>query len=102
MKTVPVWIARALALGWLATAGAGVAMPGGHPPAWYVAGGAVVLLSFVLAPIGAGTAVVLMRRARRDGTSTPRGTVAAGWLNLVFLVVAIVLWLLFAWEATRR
>ena len=77
-------------------------MRGGHPPAWYVVGGAVVLLSFVLAPIGAGAAVVLMRRARRDGTSTPRLTVAAGWLNIGFLIVAIGLWFLFAWEAARR
>jgi hypothetical protein len=99
---VPAWIAGALALGWLAAAGAAVVLPNGHPPAWYVVGGTVVLLSFVLAPIGVGVALVAMWRARRAGTSAPRLTVPALWLNMVFLAVAIFLWFLFAWEAARR
>jgi hypothetical protein len=102
IRKAAVWIAGALALGWIVTAGSAVALPGGHPPSWYFVGGLVVLLSFPLAPIGAGAALVVMRRARREGTIVPRLTVAALWLNLLFLVAAIVLWCVFVWAAARR
>lgn len=96
------WIAGALALGWLATAGAAVALPGGHPPWAYFVGSAVVLLSFVMAPIGAGAALAEVWRARRQGTRTPHLAVAALGLNALFLVVAITLWFWIRWEASRR
>jgi hypothetical protein len=96
------WIAGALALGWLTTALVAVALPGGHPPWAYYVGGAVVLLSFAMAPIGAGAALVRVWRARREATRTPRLAVAALVLNALFLVVAITLWLWMRWEAMRR
>lgn len=98
---VAAWIAVALAFGWLATAGA-LAFPGGHPPLAYFVGAGVVLVSFVIAPIGAGAAVADLWRARRHGTRTPRIAVAALGLNLLFLMVAIGLWFWFQWEASRR
>jgi hypothetical protein len=61
---VAAWIAGALALGWFTTAGVAVALPNGHPPWAFYVGGAVVLLSFVMAPIGAVAALVSVRRAR--------------------------------------
>jgi hypothetical protein len=99
--TVATWIAGALAFGWIATAGS-LAFSGGHPPLTYVVGAGVVLVSFVIAPIGAGTALVDLWRARRQGASTPRLAVAALGLNLLFLVVAVGLWFWFRWEASRR
>jgi hypothetical protein len=61
-----------------------------------------VLLSFLMAPIGAGAAVARVWRARRQGTRTPRLAVAALALNALFLVVAITLWFWIRWEASRR
>ena len=98
---VAAWIAGALALGWLATAGA-LAFPGGHPPLAYVVGAGVVLVSFVIAPIGAVAALADLWRARRQGTRAPRLAVAALGLNLLFLVVAVTLWFWIRWEASRR
>jgi hypothetical protein len=99
---VAAWIAAALALGWFTTAGVAVALPNGHPPWAFYVGGAVVLLSFVMAPIGAGAALVSVRRARRQATRTPRLVVAALGLNALFLIVAIILWWLVLWQASRR
>ena len=101
LSKVAAWIARALALGWLAAVGA-LAFPGGHPPWAYVVGAGVVLVSFVIAPIGAGTALADLWRARRQGTTTPRVAVSALGLNLLFLVVAVTLWLWILREAARR
>jgi hypothetical protein len=95
------WIAAALAFGWLATAGA-LAFPGGHPPWAYFVGASVVLVSFLIAPIGAGAALADVWRARRHGTKAPRPAVVALGLNLLFLVVAITLWFWIRWVATRR
>jgi len=99
---VAAWIAAALAFGWLATAGVAVALPGGHPPWAYFVGSAVVLVSYMIAPIGVGTALAELRRVRRQGTRTPRLAVAALGLNALFLVVAITLWFWIRWEASRR
>jgi hypothetical protein len=96
------WIAGALALGWLTTAGVAVALPGGHPPWAYYIGSAVVLLSFVMAPIGAGAALVSVWRDRRQAARTPRLALAALGLNAMFLVVALTLWFWLWWEASRR
>jgi hypothetical protein len=96
------WIAGILAFGWLITAGVAVTMPGGHPPGAYFAGSIVVLLSFVMAPIGAGAALVELRRALRHAARPPRLAVAALGLNALFLVVAIALWLWISWAASRR
>jgi hypothetical protein len=98
---VAAWTAGALALGWLVTAGS-LAFPGGHPPLTYVVGMGVVLASFVIAPIGAGAALVDLWRARRQNTSTPRLAVAGLALNLLFLAVAVGLWFWIRWEASRR
>ena len=99
---VAAWIAGALAFGWLATAGVAVAFPRGHPPWAFYVGGAVVLVSFVLAPIGVGAAVADLRRARPQGTRMPRLAVAALALNALFLLVALGLWFWIQWEASRR
>ena len=98
---VSVWIVGALAFGWLATAVA-LAFPGGHPPLAYVVGAGVVLVSFLMAPIGAGAALVAVHRARRQRANVPRLAVAALGLNLLFLTVAIALWFWLQWEAARR
>ena len=98
---VAAWIAGALAAGWLATAGA-IAFPGGHPPLAYVVGAGVVLVSFVIAPIGALAALTDLWRARRRGTTIPRLAMAALGLNLLFLALAVTLWFWFRWEAARR
>ena len=98
---VAAWIAGAIAFGWLATAGA-LAFPGGHPPFAYFVGASVVLVSFLIAPIGAGAALADLWRARRQGTRTPRLTVAALGLNLLFLVAAAALWFWIRWVASRR
>jgi hypothetical protein len=98
---VAAWIAAALTVGWLATAGA-LAFPGGHPPLVYVVGAGVVLVSFLIAPVGAGAALVSLWRARRGGTTTPLLTRAALGLNLLYLGVSIALWLWFRLLAARR
>lgn len=95
------WIAGALAFGWLATAGSLVAYPEGHPPLAYVVGAGVVLASFVIAPIGAGAALVELWRARRQGSTAPPLVGTALGLNLLFLAVAIGLWFWMQWAASR-
>ena len=102
LSKVSAWISGALAFGWLATVAAVFALPGGHPPSAYFIGGAVVLLSFVMAPIGAGMALLSMRRSRRARTNATRLTVSALWLNTLLLLWAIFLWFFFVWEASRR
>ncbi|HET9725450.1 MAG TPA: hypothetical protein VFP28_00950, partial [Gemmatimonadales bacterium] len=68
------WTAGAIAFGWLLTA-ASLLYGEGHPPAWWVMGEGVMLLSFVLAPIGAIAALVALRRGQRSGPGpTGRGT----------------------------
>ena len=99
LLTVAVWIAGALTLGWLTTAGA-VAFGGkGHPPLWYYLGAGVVLASFLLAPIGTGAALAGLLRARRQGIGASRRPLALFGLNLLFLLVAagIAVWI---WLAT--
>ena len=96
------WTAGALALGWLGTAAAGLALPGGHPPAAFVCGEGMVLASFLIAPIGMGAASVELWRARRRGTEGPPRAAAMLGLNLLFLLVAVALWLSIWSEATRR
>jgi hypothetical protein len=98
---VAAWIAGPLGFGWLATAGA-LAFPDGHPPLAYFVGAGVVLMSFLIAPIGAGAALADLWRARRQGTRTPRLAVAALGLNLLLLVVAVAMWLWIRWVASRR
>ena len=98
---VAVCIAGALAFGWVATAGA-LAIPGGHPPLVYVVGAGVVLVSFVVAPIGAGATLAHLWRARRQAIRPSRLAAAALVLNLLFLVVAVTLWFWMQWEASRR
>ena len=96
------WTAGALALGWLGTAAAGLAFPGGHPPVVFVCGEGMVLASLLIAPIGVGAASVELWRAQRRGTGAPPLATAVLGLNLLFLLVAIALWLWIWWEATRR
>ena len=98
---VAAWIAGALTFGWLATAAA-LLFRGGHPPLAYVVGASVVLVSFLLAPIGAGMALTDLWRSRRQHTVAPRLTVAALGLNLLFLLVAVSSWFWIRWEAARR
>jgi hypothetical protein len=89
LLAVAAWIAGALTLGWLTTAGA-VAFGGkGHPPLWYYLGAAVVLASYLLAPIGSGAALAGLLRARREGTRASRLPWAWFGLNLLFLLVAV-------------
>jgi hypothetical protein len=98
---VATWIAGAIAFGWLATA-ASVAFRGGHPPMFYVVGMGVVILSFVIAPIGAAAAVAELWRARHGEAGTSRLAVIALAMNLVFLAVAIGVWFWMDWLARRR
>jgi len=98
---VAMWTAGAIALGWLVTVASGAVFPGGHPPTWYVVGAGVVLASFVAAPIGTGAALTDLWRARRAGTGSPPMMWALLGFNLVFLAVAVGLWLWFQWAATR-
>jgi hypothetical protein len=99
---VATWMAGALTLGWLGTAAAGLALPGGHPPAVFVFGEGMVLASFLIAPIGAGAAGLELWRARRRGRRAPPPAMAMLGLNLLFLLVAVALWLWIWSEATRR
>jgi hypothetical protein len=89
---VAVWAAGILAFGWLVTA-ASLAYPGGHPPAWFVLMEGVVIISFAIAPIGAGAAAIAMWRGRRQAIGPPRLAVASLAMNLLFLLVAIGVWL---------
>jgi hypothetical protein len=92
---VSAWAAGVLAIGWLAT-GASVFYGEGHPPLWFVLMEGVVMISFVVAPIGAGAAAIAIWRGRRRDGGTPRSSVALLSVNLFFLLVAIgvCLWLL--------
>lgn len=89
---VAAWVAGVLAFGWLATA-ASVFYGEGHPPLWFVLMEGVALVSFVVAPIGAGAAAIAMWRGRRRDIDTPRSSVALLSMNLFFLLVAIGVWL---------
>jgi hypothetical protein len=89
---VAVWAAGILAFGWLVTA-ASLAYPGGHPPAWFVLMEGVVIISFVIAPIGAGAAAIAMWRGQRRAAGAPRLAVVTLVMNLLFLLVAIGIWL---------
>ena len=97
-----VWIAGAIAVGWVATVASVIAGGEGHPPLWYFVGGAVVIGSFVLAPIGAGLALAGLRVARRRGEPARRGLTVAFWVNAASLAIAIAVWIWFWWLATRR
>lgn len=92
------WIAGALCVGWLITAGIAVAFPGGHPPFSFYAGGLVVLLSLVMAPIGVRRALVSVREARRERITPQRGAVALLILNGLLMVVASLPLLLALWQ----
>jgi hypothetical protein len=96
------WMAGALALGWLATAAAGLVLPGGHPPAAFVFAEGVVLASFLCAPLGAAAASLALWRARRRGTAAPSLAGAMLGANLLLLAVAVAVWWWIWWEATRR
>jgi hypothetical protein len=98
---VATWVAGALALGWLATTAAGLALPGGHPPAAFVFGEGVALASCLIAPIGVGAASLDLWRARRRGTAAPPLAVAMLGVNALFLLVAIALGL-WIWSETIR
>ena len=95
------WTAGAIGIGWLLTA-ASLAFGGGHPPAFFVVGEGNVLVSVVLAPIGAGAALVAMWQARREGLPTRGRVVALLGCNLLFLLTVIGLWLWVLWQASRR
>lgn len=86
------WTAGAIALGWLLTL-ASLLYRGGHPPAWWVMGMGVVMLSFVLAPIGVIAGVVALRRERRSAAGPSRRPVTLLGVNGAFLLVAVGLWL---------
>lgn len=99
--TVAGWTSAALAIGWLGVAVAGLAMPGGHPPAAFVMGEGVVMVSYLIAPLGVGAASLDLWRARHRGVRAPR---AAGLLavNALLLLVALALGWWILWEAARR
>jgi hypothetical protein len=86
------WTAGAIALGWLLTA-ASLTFRGGHPPAWWVMGMGVVMLSVVLAPIGAIAALLALRRERRFAIRSSRRLMILLCVNGAFLLVAVGLWL---------
>ena len=96
------WIAGALVLGWLGTAAAGLALPGGHPPAAFVFGEGVALASYLIAPVGVGAALLELWPARRRGTGAPPLALAMLGMNALFLLVAIALGLWIWSETTRR
>jgi hypothetical protein len=99
---VAIWIAGILALGWLGTVTAGLVVPGGHPPAAFVFGEGVALISYLIAPVGVGAASLDLWRARRRGTASPPLAVAMLVVNALFLLVAVALGLWIWSEATRR
>ena len=86
------WTAGAIAFGWLLTV-ASLPVGGGHPPTFWVLGMGVILVSFVLAPIGAIAALVALRRERRSGIEPSRRGVILLSANGAFLVLAVGLWL---------
>jgi hypothetical protein len=96
------WTARGLAVGWLGTVVTGLALPGGHPPVVFDVGYAVIVASFVLAPVGIGAAGIEAWRARREPTGVPRRTLAILGPNMLFLLVALALTGFFFYAATRR
>jgi hypothetical protein len=87
-QRVALWIARGLGLGWAATVGVGLALPGGHPPLVFDFLYAVVVASLVLAPIGIAMAGLEAWRGRREATGVPRRTVAILRVNVLFLLAA--------------
>src|SRR5262245_34551586 len=96
------WIARALVVGWVATIVTGVVLPGGHPPLVFGVGYAVIVASFVLAPVGIGAASIEVLRARRQAAGVPRWTLVVLGLNVLLLLVAVGLTGFFYYAATRR
>jgi hypothetical protein len=86
------WTAGAIALSWLLTA-ASLTFRGGHPPAWWVMGMGVVMLSVVLAPIGAIAALLALRRERRFAIRSSRRLMTLLCVNGAFLLIAVGLWL---------
>jgi hypothetical protein len=101
LEQVATWTAGAIGIGWLLTA-ASVAFGGGHPPAFFVVGEGVVLVSVVLAPIGVGAALVALWQARRDARPASGRVLALLGCNLLFLLTAVGLWLWIVREASRR
>ena len=99
---IATWIAGALALGWVATAVGGLALQGGHPPTWFILGEGVVMLSYVLAPVGIFAAAFALLGARRRRTGTPPRALTMLTVNAAFLAVAVALGLLIVYVATRR
>ena len=99
---IATWIAAALALGWLATAVSALVLPGGHPPAWFVLGEGVVLVSYLIAPVGLGAAAIGVWRSRKGSTGAPRRAVAMLAVNALLLSVAVGLGLWIWSEITRR
>ena len=96
------WIARGLAVGWLATIGVGLALPGGHPPLVFDFLYAMVVASLVLAPIGTAMAGLEAWRARGQATGVPRRTLAILRANVLFLLVALAVTGWFFFAATYR
>ena len=99
---VAIWIARGLAVGWLATIGVGIALPGGHPPLVFDFLYAVVVASLVLAPIGIGMAGLDAWRGRREATSVPRRTLTVLRVNVLFPLVALAVTGWFFYAANYR
>ena len=99
---VAIWIARGLAVGWLATIGVGLALPGGHPPLVFDFLYAVVVASLALAPIGIAMAGLEAWRARREATGVPRRTLTVLRVNVLFLLVALAVTGWFFYAATYR
>jgi protein-S-isoprenylcysteine O-methyltransferase Ste14 len=98
---VATWTAAALALGWIITVGALAFSDEGHPPLWYYLGAFVVLASSFLAPIGTGAALAGIWRSRRAHTQLPPRAVAVLGVNLLFLTIAVGLWLWIMWQTYR-
>jgi hypothetical protein len=101
-QRVAFWIARGLGLGWAATVGVGLALPGGHPPLVFDFLYAVVVASLVLAPIGIAVAGLEAWRGRREATGVPRRTLTVLRVNALFLLVALAVTVWFFFAATYR